>query len=149
MEEGRNRIVRRLCEAIGHPVLSLNRVTLGPLELSNLPRGKTRILSAHEIYQLRKSVGLAAPRKADGAAAAEKPAPGRMKSRMAADPKHHARPADRRGQGPRQPHEKAPRSPRRSRPPDSERLKNPFVVPASAGIDYSVRREIECKMGTI
>jgi len=58
LEEGRKRIVRRMCEALGHPVLSLNRAAFGDLSLGDLPRGKTRPLTEREIRRLRQSVGL-------------------------------------------------------------------------------------------
>lgn len=44
--EGRNRIVRRFCAALGYPVLRLIRVGIGSLVLGNLPKGKTRALKA-------------------------------------------------------------------------------------------------------
>ena len=59
MEEGRNRIVRRMCEALEHPVTDLNRTALGPLQLGAVPRGKTRVLTTREIHLLRRLVGLA------------------------------------------------------------------------------------------
>lgn len=46
--EGRNRQVRRMTAAIGHPTLRLMRVRIGGLELSELSPGKWRILSARE-----------------------------------------------------------------------------------------------------
>jgi 23S rRNA pseudouridine2605 synthase len=52
IEEGRNRQVRRMCEAIGHPVLKLVRVALGPLRLGALPRGQWRPLSPGELRSL-------------------------------------------------------------------------------------------------
>ena len=48
LEEGRHHHVRRMCEAIGYPVLRLVRVALGPLTLGNLPRGQWRPLTPHE-----------------------------------------------------------------------------------------------------
>ncbi len=52
IEEGRYRQVRRMCEAIGHPVLKLTRVALGPLQLGDLPRGQWRPLSPQELRGL-------------------------------------------------------------------------------------------------
>ena len=43
--EGKNRQVRRMFEAIGHPVLKLVRVRIGRLELNDLPIGKYKVLS--------------------------------------------------------------------------------------------------------
>lgn len=53
IEQGRYRQVRRMCEAIGHPVLRLVRVALGPLQLGSLPRGQWRPLSPVELRSLR------------------------------------------------------------------------------------------------
>lgn len=50
--EGRNRQVRKMCEAIGHPVLSLKRMEVGGVKLGNLPRGEWRNLTAAEIRNL-------------------------------------------------------------------------------------------------
>ena len=50
--EGRNRQIRKMCEAIGCPVLQLKRISIGPLKLGNLPRGKYRNLSQGELNQL-------------------------------------------------------------------------------------------------
>ena len=48
ISEGRNREVRRLCEALGLEVLRLVRTSFGPVELGALPPGETRSLSARE-----------------------------------------------------------------------------------------------------
>jgi 23S rRNA pseudouridine2605 synthase len=53
IHEGRKRQVRRMCDAVGHPVKSIERVSFGPLRLGNLPRGQSRRLSASEISALR------------------------------------------------------------------------------------------------
>jgi 23S rRNA pseudouridine2605 synthase len=52
--EGRNRLVRRLLTALGHPVLRLVRVGFGGLQLGDLPRGKARKLTEGEISTLKK-----------------------------------------------------------------------------------------------
>lgn len=49
LTEGRNREVRRLLEAAGHPVTSLKRVQFGGVALGNLPPGKWRRLRAAEV----------------------------------------------------------------------------------------------------
>jgi len=54
--EGKNRQVRRMFEAIGHPVLKLVRIRIGGLELGDLPVGKFRILSSKEASQALKAV---------------------------------------------------------------------------------------------
>ncbi len=53
IHEGRKRQVRRMCEAIGHRVESLDRVAFGPLRLGNLPVGGHRRLTAAEVERLR------------------------------------------------------------------------------------------------
>jgi len=50
--EGKNRQVRRMCEAIGHPVLKLVRIRIGDLELGALPIGKFRRLDASDLQRL-------------------------------------------------------------------------------------------------
>ena len=54
--EGRNREVRRMFEAVGHPVLRLDRVRFGPIRLDGLATGRWRPLSAEEIKALQTSV---------------------------------------------------------------------------------------------
>jgi 23S rRNA pseudouridine2605 synthase len=53
MQEGRKRQVRRMCSAVGHPVVALRRVAFGPLRLGSLPEGEARRLDAAEIEALR------------------------------------------------------------------------------------------------
>lgn len=52
IHEGRKRQVKRMCEAVGHPVRRLERVRFGPLELGDLPRGGWRRLSDGEVDAL-------------------------------------------------------------------------------------------------
>ena len=60
IREGRKRQVRRMCEAVGHPVASLERVAFGPLGLKGLGPGEHRRLTASEIDRLR---GAGKPRR--------------------------------------------------------------------------------------
>jgi 23S rRNA pseudouridine2605 synthase len=53
IHEGRNRQVRRMCDAIGHPVRSLVRVRFGPLSLGDLQPGAHRRLREAEVERLR------------------------------------------------------------------------------------------------
>lgn len=57
ISEGRKRQVRRMCEAIGHPVAELSRVAFGPLRLGQLPEGDSRPLTAAEVERLRAAAG--------------------------------------------------------------------------------------------
>ena len=54
IHEGRNRQVRRMCEAVGHPVTRLVRTRIGPLVDRRLRPGEWRPLSAVEIRELQK-----------------------------------------------------------------------------------------------
>lgn len=53
IHEGRNRQVRRMCEAVGHRVLELRRTGFGPLLLDGLKPGAHRLLSEAEVERLR------------------------------------------------------------------------------------------------
>ena len=65
VHEGRKRQVRRMCAAVGHPVIRLVRTRIGPLADRRLAPGRWRALSAAEVRALEQAV-------ADGAA----PTPG-------------------------------------------------------------------------
>ena len=52
IHEGRNRIVRRLLDAVGHPVRRLTRTAIGPVTLRGLPSGRLRELTAEELGTL-------------------------------------------------------------------------------------------------
>ncbi len=56
--EGRYRQVRRMLDAIGHPVKKLTRIREGGLKLGNLKSGTIRPLRPAEVFELRKEVGL-------------------------------------------------------------------------------------------
>jgi 23S rRNA pseudouridine2605 synthase len=56
LQEGRKREVRRLLEAVNHPVMRLVRVRFGPIRLGNLPAGEWRDLTDPEIRSLRATV---------------------------------------------------------------------------------------------
>jgi 23S rRNA pseudouridine2605 synthase len=55
IHEGRKRQVRRMLEAVGHPVIALERVRFGPLWLGKLEEGQHRRLTAPEIEKLRRA----------------------------------------------------------------------------------------------
>jgi 23S rRNA pseudouridine2605 synthase len=52
IHEGRNRIVRRLLDHVGHPVRRLTRTAIGPVQLGRLPVGQMRELSRSELGEL-------------------------------------------------------------------------------------------------
>ncbi len=53
IHEGRNHQVKRMCEAVGHRVRTLQRVRFGPLRIDDLPEGAHRRLKAAEVEGLR------------------------------------------------------------------------------------------------
>jgi 23S rRNA pseudouridine2605 synthase len=55
IHEGRKRQVRRMCEAVGHPVVELKRVAFGPLALGRLGEGEHRRLTRTEVERLRRA----------------------------------------------------------------------------------------------
>jgi pseudouridine synthase len=58
LHEGRNRIVRRMLDAVGLPVDRLVRTTVGPVKLGSLRPGATRDLTLKEIGELYAAVGM-------------------------------------------------------------------------------------------
>ena len=58
IHEGRKRQVRRMLDAVGHPVRQLMRVAFGPLHLGTLAPGESRPLTTDEVAALRALVGL-------------------------------------------------------------------------------------------
>lgn len=58
IHEGRNRQVRRMCEAVGHPVKTLQRVQLAFLTLGTVKPGSWRLLTTAEVHRLYKIAGI-------------------------------------------------------------------------------------------
>jgi pseudouridine synthase len=56
--QGRNRMVRRMIEAVGCSVIHLMRTGFGSLEIGNLKVGKYRFLTEEEVKELKRSVGI-------------------------------------------------------------------------------------------
>ena len=54
IHEGKNRQVRKMCEAVGGKVVELKRISIGTVELGTLPLGRWRYLTSHEISYLTK-----------------------------------------------------------------------------------------------
>ena len=52
IHEGRNRQIRKMCEKIGHPVITLKRVSVGSIELGSLEEGSWRYLTDREVAKL-------------------------------------------------------------------------------------------------
>ena len=55
--EGRNRLVKRFLSEFGHPVLRLKRISIGPINVGNLPLGRWRNLTVNELLALKKAIG--------------------------------------------------------------------------------------------
>ncbi|MFC8921803.1 pseudouridine synthase [Cellulosimicrobium sp. NPDC057127] len=58
LHSGRNRVVRRMFEEVGHPVTRLVRTRIGPIALGDLRPGTTRVLGRTELGSLMSAVGL-------------------------------------------------------------------------------------------
>ncbi|MDP1572006.1 MAG: pseudouridine synthase [Vicinamibacterales bacterium] len=86
LHEGRNRQVRNMCAAVGHPVQKLRRIKMGPLTLGDLPVGAWRDLTPAEVAALQRAT--------TGGGTAKKAAPSRPA-------KSGPRPAPARGAAPR------------------------------------------------
>ena len=61
IHEGRNRQVRRMCAAVGHPVVRLVRVRIGPLADRRLAPGEWRALTQAEVRDLERAVATTRP----------------------------------------------------------------------------------------
>jgi 23S rRNA pseudouridine2605 synthase len=61
IHEGRQRQVRKMFEAVGHPVVRLRRVRIGPLTDPEMPPGHWRELTPKEVALLQRATGLGAP----------------------------------------------------------------------------------------
>ena len=62
IHEGRNRQVRRMCDAVGHPVRRLVRSRIGPVADRSLPPGRWRPLTTAEVRALEQAVATPRPR---------------------------------------------------------------------------------------
>lgn len=58
IHQGRNRIVRRMLDAVGHPVIELVRTQVGPVNLGDLRPGSCREIRSEELAALYASVGM-------------------------------------------------------------------------------------------
>ncbi len=58
IKEGKKRQVRLMCDAIGHPVIRLTRVRIGPYLVRGLRPGECKLLSQVEVAKLRRLLGL-------------------------------------------------------------------------------------------
>jgi 23S rRNA pseudouridine2605 synthase len=79
--EGRKRQVRHMCDAVGHPVVRLRRVRIGPIQDAALRPGRYRDLTAGEVAALRRAVARAEQETEPAPTAPTPRAPGRARSR--------------------------------------------------------------------
>jgi 23S rRNA pseudouridine2605 synthase len=78
IREGRNRQVRKMCEAIGHPVTRLTRTSIGPISDARLKPGQWRELTEAEVKKLRAAAaGTASPDRAHQGRSGKTPRPKR------------------------------------------------------------------------
>lgn len=78
--EGKNRQIRRMCEALGLEVARLRRISEGPIKLGMLQPGKWRELTPTEVGAIRGAVTILNPRSA------EEPKSNKFKDRLKAKP---------------------------------------------------------------
>jgi 23S rRNA pseudouridine2605 synthase len=115
VQEGRTHLVRRMCDAVGHPVEKLTRVRFGPLALGSLPPGSWRALSPRELELLQIAAGLSAGVPGGPRRGRDTP-PRKRRPRVAARARDEARAPS------SSPREGPPRGPRpRARPPRPSR----------------------------
>jgi 23S rRNA pseudouridine2605 synthase len=106
--EGRNRQVRRMCEAIGHPVSRLKRVRIGPIKDDHIRPGEFRDLDADEIAALKRRAAKAPQLRSSSP---QPPAPGPKPRQGRVSPRPTGRP--RTPRGPRSPASRRTDRPRR------------------------------------
>ena len=101
LAEGKNREIRRMLAALGHKVMSLTRIAVGPVGLKGLPVGGCRPLTGQEVELLRKvasGLAVAAPRFPDRRD--RTPRPGQRPERPAGRPPERASTGRPGGEGP-------------------------------------------------
>jgi len=121
LREGRNRQVRRMLQAVGHPISALRRVRVGPLDMGGLPAGAFRELIPGEVHQLKKAALAPKPALKSARPFAYKPRPSkaedktlpqvlaRRPARPAPEPADPATPRPSNPSAPRAPREKTTR----------------------------------------
>jgi 23S rRNA pseudouridine2605 synthase len=72
LSEGKNREIRRMLARLGHKVMRLKRISLGPIKLDRLPSGKSRKLKREEVEELRDLAARVSKRPTSEKEASEK-----------------------------------------------------------------------------
>ena len=76
LAEGKNREIRRMLAKLGHKVMSLNRVAVGPISVKGLSSGECRSLSRHEVdllWKVANGAAVSLPRFLDGDSSSRPP----------------------------------------------------------------------------
>jgi 23S rRNA pseudouridine2605 synthase len=90
LSEGKNREIRRILARVGHKVVVLRRLAIGPLRLAQLPVGQTRVLTNSEVealYAATTDAVVAAKREAERKSADAKGTPARSSTARGAGPR--------------------------------------------------------------
>ncbi len=87
IHEGRNRIVRRMLERVGYPVIKLTRTRIGPLQVKGIAPGAWREATAGELAQLREALLLDGEGKPAGERPPAGPAPRQTAPRRPTEPR--------------------------------------------------------------
>jgi len=130
LSEGKNREVRRLLAKVGHKVLSLRRIAVGPLKLRDLAPGEFRQLSSMEVKQLWHEALTARKKRKRLIPAATNP-DGTPVAVAAAS-------------GPKPPRVGKPQAPKRGPQPDEDDFDNEEMIP---GVDYGDEDELIAPTG--
>lgn len=130
LREGRNREIRRILARVGHKVLKLRRVGLGPLKLADLAPGASRRLAPSEVQALWQAseTERLRPQEAPPPRPAKPPA-GPAKSNAARDTQSAPEPTEAAPTGSTAPQRERPsRPPRRARPEKPPRRRRPKLL---------------------
>lgn len=92
IHEGRNRQIRRMCDAVGLVVARLKRVSVGPVKLGMLKPGEHRELTAVELKAIRNAVTIVEPQNQSQKAKSRNEQPRAQKRRAPDDKKRIAKP---------------------------------------------------------
>jgi 23S rRNA pseudouridine2605 synthase len=128
LAEGKNREIRRMLAKLGHKVMSLNRVAVGPISVKGLSSGECRSLSRHEVellWKVANGVDVSLPRHLDRDSSSRPPRAanrpravehGRSARDQSGPPRKHQRDAAPKLGTPRSANDGPPRSSNQGRP---------------------------------